>query len=797
MINGTPTPAELDSAALQATEFPEYYKNAAETMKNVASLMQKNQALAAQANYELAQKTIDTASQYGAQVADKTAELYSASEKWAGKTYDSAVNKTSDLIEKSVDGYGEATKQASKAIDETWAHVSDESIKVKEALIDRVKELDQQLETATGEAREVLIREYNKTMRYLRNEQEDYSVNTSKLPESLKYPFQEKESLPDTPTPYQNGYSTIDPQTGKSRSDYIPMDIQTGPCIPCRSVEPCCIVKGFIQAREGSGRELRWPITKKGQPTTLLVIAKETAEVINAAGQARDENLVGKIDVQMQGKSCQRGVNNWPVMQSSSGFYGDKAEALSRYAVVKYIALPYEQNDYDMLAPFINNPFIDGKVLVFFYLLGGVTDLITQRFSNNSQFYTYTPKQCGESLSYYPPFKVIPVPYFELSGSVFFTAKFSIRIGSFDVDVDTGGSFKAIYGKDTFEMIKEGPGIARKKPKDHPDKHRTAGEFPGPLGFLSRLMNKGKNFIGGYEPKSDRDLIVDELSSRITFFVAASASGNGIQLLEKNNSPDLNLTIGGGEASISGGIELKLELIELVLKAANVLFPGGGQALLEVRYALAREEAMIGGIFTANVVGVGMFEQIWQLGSENQSRALDITIPAERGFDIDFVPELTARRKARIIGKVEIKAQAGLKVWTVTGRVGAEGTAHTQLLWEWKQEGDQPWQYRFYYEGIVVAYKKYAEINYKAKNKPKNKMSAVLGGASEFLEENTDTGMCERPETVAEALARVEAQYAETSESKGKVPDDFDGKITIAAPSVRNYDVVTPPWKPW
>ena len=57
--------------------------------------------------------------------------------------------------------------------------------------------------------------------------------------------------------------------------------------------------------------------------------------------------------------------------------------------------------------------------------------------------------------------------------------------------------------------------------------------------------------------------------------------------------------------------------------------------------------------------------------------------------------------------------------------------------------------------------------------------------------------MCERPETVAEALARVEAQYAEASESKGKVPNDFDDKITIAEPSVRNYDVVTPPWKPW
>lgn len=744
MINGTPTPAELDSAALQATEFPEYYKNAAETMKNVASLMQKNQELAAQANYELAQKTIDTASQYGAQVADKTAELYAASEKWAGNTYESAVNKTSDLIEKSVDGYGKASKQASTAIDKTWAHVADESVKVKEALIDRVNELDRQLETATGEAKEVLIREYNKTMRYLRNEQEDYSVHTDKLPEGLQN-YDPK--MPDARVPYPNEYNPIDIPSGQA-------------CIPCGTMEPCCIQSGGVVDITDSTRRLSWPIIKKDSPTAMFVIAKERVHQEPAA----------KVDVHMIGMMCQRGVDDYPLATIETSDGSDGYHSIKDLTKAKRIALHYPLGleNYNFV---ISNPLVSDSVVNATLFIFSIMDIIKQSSANRIQ-YRFSPMQCASSTACYPTFTIIPVPHIKVGGKLEYALSLNFTTAGFKFKNDHTSSIVAEYGDATLTF--EDNDKDKTPSSNGPKKNKKMKELKGPLSVISNVTNVLIEYFSG---NSDPEMDNTEYASGMRIFFKFEIDCSGIELKGKKGTPDLALRGGGLKSKVSAGAEFKLDIIDLI--AMYILGPKYADNVRTIRSKMKKGKT-INGVVAADLIGAG----VGGIGF-TVPKIAELTIPVDEGFDFDLSAKVIYENEFKLIAKMEAKIRIGFEVFKIAGEAGAEGSLHTAFNWEWRNKG-QGLERRSYFEGLTVKYKAYVKIYGKnKKSKTKRTFEQNFGG-NELLVINQVNKEFEHAENQENAIAR------DIASDKN---NPFVGEILpIMAPTVSIKDHENPPW---
>jgi hypothetical protein len=597
----------------------------------------------------------------------------------------------------------------------------------------------------------------------------------------------------------------------------------------CGSETPCCFQEGSIIDREPqSGRMLKWPI-KEGDPTTLLVVATDNGNVTRHDGVDVDSGVIGRIDVNVTGENCKKNKPNMPALESYSYFYGSSIEPISEYDRTKYIAVPYFTDD--RLKGFYQNPFIDSKVIMTFYVFSGIVSLISQKYTDNAQKFTYTPKQCVNNVCLYPTFTVIPVPYFSLNGSANVT--FSLVINTTrGVELKTEGSYgmDCTYGKYKVEYKNKPTDTTKPLNKKAKKFHEENGDWPALLGTLKDVFSSGSALIGGYEVKK-KELIIEEYGSQLKFFVSLGVNANAISLRPKQGTPDLTVDMGGLEAGITVGAELRIDVIEAFVRA---FAPVGGGKLLEARTRMAQGikvkkkqegkydqdemEAGLSAILVANIIGVGDGEFLWQLGDKNQAKLMQITIPAEGDYDFDFNTKVFERRRAKILAKGEFKAQLDAECWIFSASMGFEGSIHTSLQWEWKKGPDGIWYRRFYFEGITVAYKKYLVITKKDKNGGAVSAESTYGGNGDFKREQASDQDLEKhgPEvelTTEEKMEQLKSVYEEYELEKVGVTlencerstieeiackteaEIYDKYVELCAPSVRNKNESNPPWE--
>jgi hypothetical protein len=602
----------------------------------------------------------------------------------------------------------------------------------------------------------------------------------------------------------EDGYSTIDPSTGESRENYIPIDVQTGPCQPCKSIEPCCLQAGVITDRDEQTRFLKWPVTDEKQPTRMFVVAIENGKVFSDLTQREhDLDIIGRVDVQIEGKDCQRGAKGWPYLDRVSKFNGYTRESITKYKKDVYQALPCQQNLELALSHVMMNPVISPAVMSFIYFLSAVYDILHQKYSDTADKYMYRIGQCGANV-YYPDLTILPVTYLKLSGSVSFELDLKISFGGLKPGFSFGANYEAIYGRNTYTSEK----LNHLKPKSKPNNEiDTLPELPGPFKFLNKIINKSGSIVDEYRSK-EPDLLSEKYSTYFQLFIGGGISVTGIETRAKPKTPDLSLDVGGISHTIGGGIRAQIDFIDSLFAFIAVYIKGAYTPLRNVRIALAKGEN-VSGECIACITGVGKIEHTVKIGEEGKDKTISVTIPANSNgkYDLDIFTDSIRKTSARIIGKGELALRAELQVWTIRAKTGIEGTAHTQLLWQWKNDPEQGELHRFYFEGLVASYSKYAEISRKEKEKGgyETTVGTTYSGNGDFQDENLGTTIDEKlngTNTIDEKRSVLDEFYNNLMCASGKsedcaADDNSMGKPkTIIPPSsVRNFDEYNPPWE--
>ena len=404
--------------------------------------------------------------------------------------------------------------------------------------------------------------------------------------------------------------------------------------------------------------------------------------------------------------------------------------------------------------------------------------------------------QCGDN-RYYPEFEILPVPFFSLGGGVEANLSIKLSYGYISCDFDFGGEYKAVLGKYSYIASKGVVDKKKQKERNQPEGGRIDAfpELPGGLNVISKVLNNAGDFADDYRAKGKPDLLMEKYSTYFEFFLKAGAKAEGVVLRAKEYTPDLSLDFGGGEVSIGGGIRVQVEIVDILLAWLSTYIPDSYQPLVNVRKQLARGETVSGECF-AILSGVGMIDRTWKIGSMGKSKLASITIPANESddYDIDFSAEILDKTSAQIIAKLEVALRPEIKVWTVTGKAGVEGTAHTQLLWQWKQDPELGEVHRFYYEGLVLAYKKYAEISIKGKGGGTRKAGVNQGGNSDPKVEHMGT-------SIEDKISKIENEFSDIKCASGQSDDCsngdqiFDAEFPLIPPSVKDFNENSPVWK--
>jgi hypothetical protein len=557
------------------------------------------------------------------------------------------------------------------------------------------------------------------------------------------------EQMPDTNAPYENEYKPV-----------VITDSEAGACIPCGSIEPCCIKSAIVKDCNDPSRQLEWPY-KKGKPTSMYVVANETIKLDCAA----------KVDLILNSNTtCQRGVENYPGMRLDG-------HALSKknIGVAKKVSVKYPLNNW-IFSSALSCKYTPKSFLFISYFFFAVFDLVTQR-SIKKVISTVKPYQCGDSVSCFPQMSIIPVPLINLTGNLGFQAYFKMTTVGIDWDAGVSGDFTLIYGDTTYKCGEKEKNISEYK----------ESSTDGDSGFVSKIIDRMKVYLLQH---SDSSMNGTDFASSITVSFDAGITVAGFNLKGKEGSPDLLCEVGEFVNSYSLSLVGKLDLIDaLVILLAKKKDVAEKVAMIRAKMAKGlgdnNSKTKVRGLVRADLIigGTGSIEyKVPALG--------EVTIPVESDIEIDGNLGFEQKNEIKIFARLECVARIDYEAWIVTGSAGAEGSVHTSFLWQWKFKGSEKFE-RFYFEGVRAKCRAYVKVGSSWGDEDDSGIS---------LETNVGQGkwtLNDKVKAIEKEGERVEIELSESKKLDSNVNSEDDNikPDYIVEPTVRNFNEDTsPPW---